>query len=73
MASFSWYKSYIFGINVFGIGETLESLNFCLTMRVLVHCVIVQGGVDESGQYSHECPSLASSEVVWRCGSGHEL
>lgn len=49
------------------------SFNLCLTVRVLVHCVIVQGGVDVSGQNSHECPSLASSEVVWRCGSGHEL
>ncbi len=45
----------------------------CLTVRVLVHCVIVLGGVVGSGQNSHECPSLASSEVVWRCGSGHEL
>lgn len=45
----------------------------CLTVRVLVHCVIVQGGVVGSGQNSHECLSLASSEVVWGCGSGHEL
>lgn len=55
-----------------GIDKPQECFNLGLTLRVLVHSVIVLGGADVSGQNLRERPSLASSAALWRCASGRE-